>query len=100
MMDTSEDLLGISFHLSGSTCTLMSLIALSKSTINNKLSQCICNRHALVKDRDRKTTTNLRCKGAQCQKNTCWKQELGRIHGKHVKYICTPKDEEHAFRHR
>ena len=55
MMGTSEDLLGISFHLSGSTCTLIS--SFLKSIINNKLSQCINTRHALVKDRDRKTTT-------------------------------------------
>ena len=32
-------------------------------------------------------------------KKTCWKQKLERTLRKHVKYICIPKDEEHAFRH-
>ena len=95
-MDTSEDSLGISFHLSGTTCTLINSY-LSKSIINNKSSECIDTRHAFVKDRQE--NCNLRCKGAQCPKKTCWKQELERTHRKHVKYICTLKDEEHAFRH-
>ena len=74
------------------------LIALSKSTMKNLLLlQCINTRHALVKDRDsRCKTTYTIFLGTVPKKMLQIKTE--RTHRKHVKYMRTPKDQEHAFR--
>ena len=57
MMGTSEGRTCLGYPSTSQVAPVHLLIALSKSIINNKLSQCINTSHALVKDRDRKTTT-------------------------------------------